>query len=54
MMISKRWREEEVRYSEGQPGGGGGNVGKITLGPFCHLSPSLAAPASTFFSARQC
>jgi hypothetical protein len=26
-----------------EPGGGEENVGKISLGPFCHLSPSPAA-----------
>ena len=45
--------EEEVRYSGGQSGGGGGHVGKMFLGPFCHLSPSPAAPASRFFSQRR-
>ena len=48
-----RSREEDVRYSRGQPGGGGGHVGKISLGPFYHLSPSPAAPASRSFSPRR-
>ena len=39
----------EVRYSGGKSGGGGGHVCQIPLGPFCHLSPLLAAPASRFF-----
>ena len=42
-----------VRYIEGQPGGGGGHVGQIPLGPFCHLSPSPAVFASRFFSPRR-
>ena len=42
--------DEEVRYSGGQPGDGRGHVGQIPLGPFCHLSPLPAAPASRFFS----
>ena len=41
-----------VRYSEGQPVGGGGHVGKVSLCHFCHLSPSPAAPASRFFTPR--
>ena len=53
MTMSRRWRGKEVRYSGGQSGGGGGHVGKISLGPFCHLSPSHAAPASMFFSQRR-
>ena len=49
-MVSRRWREEEVRYSGGHPGGGGGHVGQVPLGPFCHLYPPPAASASRFFS----
>ena len=36
-------------YSGGQPGGGGGHNGKISLGPFCHFFPSPAGPASRLF-----
>ena len=60
MMMSKRWREEEVIYNGGQPGGGRGNVGKITLGPFCllrhqitcHLPPFLVYQDSATTVAR--
>ena len=45
--------EEKIRYNGGQPGGGGGYVGKFPLGPFCHLSPSPQAPVSRFFSPRR-
>ena len=42
-----------MRYSGVQPGGGGGHVGKMSIGPFCHWSPSPEAPAPRFFSARR-
>ena len=51
-MEGKR-RDKDDRDSGGHPGGGRGHDGKIPLSPFCHLSPSPAAPPSRFFSTRR-
>ena len=61
IIMRRRWRgrggmrskRHGLRYSGGQPGGGGRHDGQITFGPFCHLCSSPAAPASRFFPPRR-
>ena len=47
------WKKRDEEDMQDSLVGGGGNDCQIPLGPFCHLSPSPAAPASRFFRTRR-
>ena len=51
-MMSRRWKGKGGKVYWRTAWGGGGHVGKISLGPFCHFYPSPAAPDSKNFSPR--
>ena len=53
MMIKRDGGEEEVRYSGGQPGSGGGHVVKIPSVPFALFSFTCSSCFNVLFTKKK-